>query len=300
MSLLDEISSDLVNESADLSNTLRKAKMLSRAIGLPELREWIDFELGGYPELDKVPRYRQFKPTNVGTFCGPFGSMIKNYVLPTYNLPTEVKEFADNLVFFEGIGELEALAAQAPDSHRAKWPQEMIIISRDSLRMTGNMILVDAYRPIPSHLISGILDQVKNKLLDFVLDLQESNITSEDLSNHTVKPEIARNIFINNIYGDRNVVASGTHVNQLVSTVKEGDRASLTRFLREHNVEDNDIGDLEDAISSEPTASKGCYGPKVRAWIGGMISKAASSAWDVSLETASKILIEALRGYYGS
>ena len=300
MSLLDEISSDLVNESADLSNTLRKAKMLSRAIGLLEFREWIDFELGGYPQLDKVPKYRQFKPTNVGTFYGPFGSMIKNYVLPTYNLPPEVKEFADNLVFFEGIGELEALAAQAPDSHQVKWPQEMIILSRDSLSMTGNMVLVDAHQPIPSHLISGILDQVKNKLLDFVLDLQESNITSEDLSNHTVKPEIARSIFINNIYGSRNVVASGTHVNQLVSTVREGDLASLTRFLREHNVEYSDIGELEDAISSEPTVCNGRYGPKVKAWLGGMISKAASNAWNVGLETASKILTEAVKGYYGS
>ena len=300
MSLLDEISSDLVNESADLSNTLRKAKMLSRAIGLPEFREWVDFELGGYPERDKVPSYRQFKPTNVGTFSGPFQSMIKNVVLPTYNLPSAVKEFADNLIFFEGIGELEALAAQAPDSHQVKWPQEMIILTRDSLKMTGGMVLVDAHQPIPSHLISGILDQVKNKLLDFVLDLQENNITSEDLSNHTVKPEIARGIFINNIYGDRNVIASGTHVNQLISTVKEGDLASLARFLREHNVEDSDIGDLEVAVSSEPTACKGRYGPKVRAWLGGMISKAASNTWNVGLEAASKILTEALKSYYGS
>ena len=34
MSLLDEIQSDLVNESADLSNILRKAKILASALGL--------------------------------------------------------------------------------------------------------------------------------------------------------------------------------------------------------------------------------------------------------------------------
>ena len=301
MNLLDEVSSDLVNESADLSNTLRKAKMLARAIGLPEFREWVDCELSGYPELDKVPSYRRFNPTNIGTFSGPFQSMIKNVVLPTYNLPPEVKEFAKNLVFFEGVGELEALAAQAPDSHQVKWSQEMILLAQDSLKMTGSMVLVDAHQPIPSHLISGILDQVKNKLLEFVLDLQDSNVTSEDLNNRAVKPDLARNIFNNiEIYGDRNIIASGTQVNQRVSTVIEGDVASLVSFLSEHGVEDNDIIELEEAISEEPIAPNGRFGPKVRAWLGGMISKAASNAWSVGLETASRVLTEALKGYYGS
>ena len=49
MTLLDEIRSDLVNESANLSNTLRKAKILARAIGLPEFMEWVDFELRRIP-----------------------------------------------------------------------------------------------------------------------------------------------------------------------------------------------------------------------------------------------------------
>ena len=72
MSLLDEIRSDLVNESTDLSNTLRKAKILASAIGLPEFREWVASELSGYTNRDKVPSYRQFRPTNLGTFAGPF------------------------------------------------------------------------------------------------------------------------------------------------------------------------------------------------------------------------------------
>ena len=56
MSLLDEIQADLVNESASLSNILRKAKILSSHLRLPEFREWVDQELGGYS--DDVPSYR--------------------------------------------------------------------------------------------------------------------------------------------------------------------------------------------------------------------------------------------------
>ena len=296
MSLLDEIRSDLVNESADLSNTLRKAKILASAIGLPEFREWVDFELSGYPDRDKVPSYRRFRPTNLGTFGGPFQSGVKNMVLPTYNLPSQVKEFAENLIFFDGVGALEA---QAPDSLQRKWPQEMVMLARDAIPMTADMVLVDAHQPIPDHVISGILDQVKNKLLDFLLGLQESNITSEDLDNRTVEPEDVRNLFNINIYGDRNIVASGEHVNQRVNSVQKGDIDSLLSFLSELNIDNSDLSELKDAVSSEPKALDGRYGPRVREWLGGMVSKAAFSTWKVGLETAPKVLTDALNGYYG-
>ena len=74
---------------------------------------------------------------------------------------------------------------------------------------------------------------------------------------------------------------------------------SLLSFLREFSIDDDDLGELEDAVSSEPIAPDGSYGPKVRAWLGGMISKAASSTWNVGLQTASKVLTDALNGYYG-
>ena len=296
MSLLDDIRSDLVSESASLSNTLRKAKILASAIGLPEFREWIDFELSGYEDRDKVPSYRRFRPTNLGTFSGPLRSGVENMVLPTYNLPDSIREFAENLIFFDGVGALEA---QASSSHQWKWPQEMVMLARESLQLTGGMLLVDAHKPIPAHVISGVLDQVKNRLLDFVLGLQESNVTSEDLDNRTVETEVARNLFHINIYGDRNIVASGEQVNQRVKTVQEGDIDSLLSVLREFDIDDDDLSELKNAVSAEPNASGGSYGPRVRAWLGGMVSKAATSAWNVGLETGSKVLTDALNGYYG-
>ena len=299
MSLLDEIRSDLVNESAGLSNILRKSKILASAIGLPAFREWVDSELTGYPERDrdKVPSYRRFRATNLGTFAGPFQSGVKNVVLPTYDLPNEIKEFAENLFFFDGVGALEA---QASADGQWKWPQEMVMLARNTVQMSGGMVLVDAHQPIPSYVISGILDQVKNRLLDFVIGLQESKVTSEDLDNRTVEPEVVRNLFHINIYGDRNIVASGEHVNQQSNAVQQGDVDSLLSFLREHNIGEDDLSELRDAVSSEPNASDGGYGPRVREWLGGMISKAASRTWKVGLETASTVLTDALNGYYGN
>ena len=162
-----------------------------------------------------------------------------------------------------------------------------------------SMVLADAHQPVPAYLIYGILDQVKNKLLDFVLGLQESNVTSEDLDNRTVAPEVARNLFHINIYGNRNIVASGEHVTQQVDPVKKGDIDSLLNFLRELNLDHEDLSKIKDAVSSEPNASDGRYGPKVGAWLGVVISKAASRTWNIGVETASKALTEALNAYYG-
>ena len=295
MNLLDDIRSDLVTESASLSNTLRKAKTLASAIGLQEFREWVDSELDGYNDRDKVPSYRRFTPTNLGTFAGPFQSGVKNMVLPTYNLPAVVRDFAENMFFFDGVGALEALAS---DAGRIKWPQEMVFLARDAIQMQGGMVLVDAHQPTPAYIFSGILDQVKNKLLDFVLGLQENNVTSEDLANRTVKPEVARNVFYITIQGDHNTVASGEHVNQQVSSVQKGDIDSLLSRLCELNVDDKDLQELKDVISVEPDAPGGTYGPGVRAWLGGMISKASTGLWKVGVETASKELTDALNSYY--
>ena len=93
------------------------------------------------------------------------------------------------------------------------------------------MALADAHQPIPTYVISGILDQVKNKLLDFVLGLQESNITPEDLDSRKVESDVVRNLYNIHIHGDRNIVASGEHVEQRVNNVQRGDIDSLISFL---------------------------------------------------------------------
>ena len=298
MSLLDEIRTDLVNESATLSNTLRKAKILASAIGLPEFREWVDFELNGYPDKDKVPNYRSFRPINLGTFSGPFQSGARNMPLPTYSLPSHVRDFAENLFLFEGVGALEGMLAERPGPLQKKWPPEYVILAQQSIEMSGGMVLIDAHQPIPTHTISGVLDNVKSKLLDFILGLQESDVTSESLDNGTIEPEIARSLFNIHIYGDNNVVASGENVNQTVNPVQKGDIGSLIKHLSGLNVESDDLHELEEAVSQETHASNGEFGPKVHAWMGRMITKAASNTWKVGLEVAPKLLMEALKGYY--
>ena len=299
MNLIDDIRSDLINESADLANTLRKAKILASELGVPEFRDWVDSELNGYSDITKLPSYRRFRPQNVGTFAGSFQRWMENVLLPTYNLPDEVKEFAENLEFFAGVGELEAMLTQENEYLRKPWPQEGVILARQVVKMSGGMELVEAHQPILPSTIAGILHNVKNKLLDFILGLQENNVTSESVRNGEVKQEMTRNLVQIHIYGDHNVVAGGENVQQQVKAIRKGDIQSLVDCLRQHKVGKKDLRELKRAVSDEPVSPSGQPGPKVQAWIGKMVAKASSGAWKISLTEAPKVLMDALRGYYG-
>ena len=68
--LLDQIKLELTSEKSALSNTLRKAKVLASQIRLDELKDWIKYELEGYPNKDKLPEYRKMKAQNTGTLLG--------------------------------------------------------------------------------------------------------------------------------------------------------------------------------------------------------------------------------------
>lgn len=300
MNLLDDIRADLVNESADLSNTLRKARILASQINLPEFKEWLSLELNGYGNEDTLPEYRCFPATNLGMFSGSFGSSVKNMVIPTYNLPESVREYAENLTICDGVGSLQGMLSRDLDAYQERWPQEAVMLARESVQLTGNMVLVDVHRPIPRHTISGVLDNIKNKLLDFILAMQESDITPEDLDNRKVEPAVARTIFNTvNVYGNNAVIATGETINQEINLVRQGDVDSLLNHLREVGVDDNSLCELKEAVASEPSTSDGNFGPKVRAWLGGMLEKASSKAWGVGVETASKELLDALKSFYG-
>ena len=84
-----------------------------------------------------------------------------------------------------------------------------------------DVVLVDAFRPVPKHLVAGIIDSIKNKLLDFILDLQKASGGAEsDNWEDSLATKRFRNLFNVNIYGSHNVIASGENVVQTLNSSK--------------------------------------------------------------------------------
>ena len=111
---------------------------------------------------------------------------------------------------------------------------------------------------------------------------------------------VVRNSFTTNVFGNQNVVGTGVNVHQEITPVKHGDIQSLLDTLRELNLADEDLSELQTAVASEPTAEKDSFGSKVNAWIGKMAGKAAAGAFKFGTDQTTTALLQALNGYYGN
>lgn len=82
--------------------------------------------------------------------------------------------------------------------------------------------------------------------------------------------------------------------------VLKGNFESLSKELLKLGVDQTDINELHTALDSESAIKDQTkFGPKVGAWIGKMVQKAATGAWDISINAVGNILALIIAKYYG-
>ncbi len=296
---IKEIINDLINDDAKLSNILRKAKILASILELEELKKWTKLELEGYSEEDELPEYRNATTYSYGTFWGPFNSQVQNIQLPSFNLPDRIKENSQKLFIVYPISQLESMIEDGGTSFQLPWPQEHVLLCREKPIMTEGMILVSAWKLITKGMINGILDNVKNKLLDFMIELDESDIKIDDKTDIREKKGIMEKSFQINIMGNNNIVAAGENITQKMTSIKENDIDTLLEYFRDHKVPEDNLEEIKSAIEIDGNIINNEFGPKVKEWIGNMIIKASSGIWKIGLATAPAIITEGLKYFYG-
>ena len=146
---------------------------------------------------------------------------------------------------------------------------DLVMLAQEATALKGGLFLTKAYQSVPASVYPNILEQVRNRLFDFLLNLQNNNPTL-DASNES---EAVGKLVNYHIYGGHNVTATGEQVNQQISIVHQGDAVSLLDNPRGEGVEEEDLQELRNAVVSEPEAVDGNYGPQVGAWLGGMMAK---------------------------
>ena len=295
---LQEFIAELAQHEVDLTSSLRKAKILTSALHSPELDEWINSELDGYTGSARVPDYRLFTADNYGDFAGPAsagvpeGGASTTLRISTDDLPQDVKDFAEKLVMLDGV---RALQAHEDEDDKKSWPLNLVVAAQEATALQGGLFLTNAYQHIPAAVYTDILEKVRNRLFSFLLDLQNSSPTPEGSNESTIGRLVNYHI-----YGGQNVFNTDVdQVNPQVNIVQKNDADSLLAHLREKGVEEDDLRELSDAIAAEPEVSGDNFGPKVGAWMGGMIGKASTGVWQAGIEVASNVLDNALKRYYG-
>lgn len=305
MKLFQEIKKNTTDSSKDLADILRKTKIVASLLKNPELKEWVNRELNGYYGIDKeeIPKFRIAAGQNLGHFSGPWGSGLRNANIPLSRLPDFIKEFASKLYFRESVGELQSLAKSDSDTFQAKWPADIIPYIQHNIQIYEDMHLVDAWQVMTKPQVNSILDTVRTRLLDFILELEESfpELVGSEQDLGKIPESAVTNHFHTHISGNKNIVNTGSNINQNIDKIViEDDLRSLNNYLSSLGIPEYDLQDLEKAIKNdEKPEKKENFGSRVSSWLGKITEKAVSGSVELASKEGTSAIIKAISTYYG-
>jgi AbiTii len=166
------------------------------------------------------------------------------------------------------------------------------------------MNCIQAWKVLSVNQFVTILATVRNKILNFVLEIEsEEPNAGEALNNlNPVPKEKVHQIFNTYISGNVQNVATGSSDFTQTSTVGlKGNLSELLSIMQKNNMPKKDIDELKVAIEQDNSndPNKNGLGNNVTGWFGKMIQKASNGAWKVGTSTATTLITKALSSYYG-
>ena len=197
MSIVLELQAQAIDSNSDILSLLRKALLVARKLGLKDFGNWVNAELEGYDESTEIPNYR--KVYGQLKFHNPYHGW-----RPIVMEETKYADILTNRKVNQSIPGIISLLNNKDG---------IFCMSIPDLATTE----ICAQLPVPmdckviislSQMIN-IIEQVKTKILDWTLLLEENGIVGEGLSfsaeekmKAQQEPQIVN--YISNFYGDVN------------------------------------------------------------------------------------------------
>lgn len=212
MSLLREIQNDLATAGGDAIIVLRKARILAARLKNKDFEEWIQRELNGYPDKTTLPSYR-IVPVNAKAHLVIGWQQLTSAPVMASLIPERFREWATTAYLSDPISQYASLVSDfrtETSTLRADWPQELAV-------QYGGVGYIDpqclsAWQEISKASIVAVIETVRNKLLDFVLEIEAENPDAGEAPPHTqpVAPERVQQL-VNNYFGPVGNIAQHGH-----------------------------------------------------------------------------------------
>lgn len=302
MKLIDEIIELLSSQSGSLSDALLKTKVLLHKIGHQELVEWVNDELNGYSDDKELPSYRRLlAQVLVNASNGAYS--VTRQPIPLFHLTETEKERLQYVKMSQSLAVLENLVSDKGGHLQSPIPMEA---NHKLSKGLGNGYMVEkAWSEIQQADLYQIFIQVRSRLLDFILNLKDQigDLSSEQDIKKLTDSIDTSSLFNNAIFGNNATIIVGSGNKQkVINTVVKGDFNTLANELTQHEVAESDISKLKVAIDSDEQTKEIAgreFGPSVKKWLKSMLSKAVDTSWQIELNIAGGLLVEALKKYYG-
>jgi hypothetical protein len=293
VSLLTEIQTAATDPAQSLSDLLRKCQILAFRLRHEPFKTWVGHELNGYPNEVTPPPYRTSLRGDIkATLAGPFGASGQNVPVPISLFPAEVRDQATRFDFYQGVAALESTVADAKSGGHTAIQSMFPVEIAARLEIWQGYQTMNMWLEVPIAAVVGVLDQVRSRALEFVLEIEAEN--PEAGATATAEPPVslarADAIFNTVIYGGQVAIGPKATVN-----VTPGDLASLMAYLEGQGVAATDRAELEAALK----ADKDKLGPRVKAWLGEMAVKAAGAGGRIGEGAAGGLIGAAVARFLG-
>lgn len=293
-SLVLELQQLAANGSTSVAELLRRSRMVATKLNLVEMNAWIESEMHGYSLDVDLPSYRVLKGELVAR--NPV-----NGILMPLRFEPKLTQNISTIAMRDSVGKIVELATSADAEIDVRFDNEVEAGIRLMMSEFHRAWVIPFARLYGCQLL-GVLDTVRNKILDWSLQLESMGILGENLTfSETEKLAASTTFTINNFSGNLNAVSNSTlsssNISQRNSSVVKGDKESLLAYLRSIGVDENDLNDLDQAIAVDSKSRKKGIGEKVLAWLGKINLKSASS--EVATGAAGNLIASAIQSFFG-
>lgn len=211
MAIVLELQEEALKSDADILSLLRKSSFIARKLDLKDFQEWINNELNGYKKIT-VPDYREIRGELKA--WNPYHAWI-----PVVAPNNEMETMFNTRRIPDSIPSLNSLLSEGHSQLSITIPAEMTAYFN---RLTDFETVYTII--VPKNAIINIVEQVKNKILDWAITLEENGILGEGLrftNEEKTKAHSESQIvnYISNFYGevsDSQIQQGTTNSNQKV------------------------------------------------------------------------------------
>lgn len=237
-SIILDLQKDSLNEKISATQLLRKALVVAKKLNATEFIEWISYELNGYEDLEKLPKYR--KVGGQVMVYNPY----HGWQPVIFSSPKE-SELMSSRNVFSPINEIEHLCENTTENSVITYtlPDGM---TKNLMKSTLGMV---PYFVANESQMKGIIEAVKNIILNWSLKLEEDGIVGEDLTfSETDKQKVGSNIY--NIENFTGVIGNISD-----SNLQIGDYNSIHSSLKSLGIPQEERNELEKIMDEYKNAT---------------------------------------------
>lgn len=243
--LVLELQRDALDKNIDVSDLLRKAKVVSKKLSICEIEDWINNELSGYSTVeDAIPEYREI--TGTVKVYNPYHGWQPLHFGDAY-----LGEDLSKRKISQAIGELVSIAnndksgnLQVPFNQHTK-----------NKLMSFMEIPLEPTLLVNNSQVYGVLDAVRNEVLNWALDLESKGIIGDGMSFSKEEKQVASQItyqVTNNIGSMENSQLQQNSAGATQTQNISQSTADLTEFIQQLKSAIHDLGlNQQDAAELE-------------------------------------------------